>query len=66
MPHVTTTVTKMRLFGGHIQVYYDNFHNALSTDFQNRVLIFTEVLSWLSQKQQIEIHEKICLPLLLP
>ena len=61
--HVTTTVTKMRFFGRHS---HDNFHNALSADFQNRVLFFTEVLPWLSQKQQIKMREKICLPLLLP
>ena len=30
MSRVTTRVTRMRLFGSHSQVYYDNFHNMLS------------------------------------
>jgi len=34
MTRVTTTVTKMRLLGSHIQVHYGNFHNALSADFK--------------------------------
>jgi len=50
---------KMRLFGRHSQVYYNNFHNAFSAYFQNRVLLFTEVLPWLSQKQQIKMREKM-------
>jgi len=33
---------KVRLFGSHIQVYCDNFHNRLSVDFQNRVLLCIE------------------------
>jgi len=65
-PHVTTTVTKMRLFGRHSQVYYDNFHNTLSADFQSRIRLFTEVLSWLSQKQQTNARESVFLYLLLP
>jgi len=43
MPHVTATVTKMRLVGRHSQVYYDNFHNTLSAGLQNRVLLFTSI-----------------------
>jgi len=53
MTHVTTTVTKMRLFGNHSQVYYDNCHNMLSAEFQSGVLLFTELLSWSLTKPQI-------------
>ena len=53
MTRVTTAVTKMRLLGSHIQVHYGNFHNTLSADFQSRVLLFTNVLSWSLTKPQI-------------
>jgi len=51
--NVTTIVTKLRFVGSHSQVYYDNFHNRLSADFQGRVLLFTEVLPWSLTKPQI-------------
>jgi len=30
----------IRFVESHSQVYYDNFHNRLSADFQSRVLLF--------------------------
>ena len=51
--HVTTIVTKLRFVGSHSQVYYHNFHNRLSADFQSRVLLFTKVLPRSLTKPQI-------------
>jgi len=39
MSNVAARITKMRFFVGNSQVmkvYYDNLHNRLSEDFQNR------------------------------
>ena len=44
--HVTTIVTKLRFVGSYSKVYYDNFHNRLSADFQGLVLFCTEVLPY--------------------
>jgi len=43
---------KMCFVGSHSQVYYDNFHNKLFADFQCRVLLSTEALSWSLTKPQ--------------
>jgi len=42
MPLVAIPVTKMAFIRSHSQVYYDNFHNRLSADFQSKVLLFTD------------------------
>jgi len=49
----TTTVKKNALRGSHNQLYYDNFHNRSSADFQSRVILTTEVLPWSLTKPQI-------------
>ena len=59
MPHVTATVTKMRLFGRHSQVYYDNFHNTLSAGFQNRVLLFTSVAITITKTAKQNARENL-------
>jgi len=50
MPHVTA---KMSFVGSNSQVYYDNFNNRLSADFQCRALLFKEALLSSSTKPQI-------------
>jgi len=50
MPHVAATVTKMRFVGRNSQVYYNNLHNRLYTDFKIKVILSKETLPWFLKK----------------
>ena len=52
MPYVTV-VTKNALLWQPSQVYSDHIQNRVSSNFESMVLIFTEVLPWSLNNQQI-------------
>jgi len=52
-PHYVTTVTKNALLWQPGQVYSDHIQNRLSANFENKILIFTEVLPWSLTNPQI-------------